>query len=98
MGESNHTTLETELQQAFVAMDIEVERSRGWGQGYGMHDDARAVAPEWLRRWDDEKRWIICFTQGFSGLVLMAGAFGLSKDELLASMEPYVDQLTTGKS
>lgn len=86
--------VEDKLRQAFVSMDAEVSRFRpSWGQGHAMHDAARAVAPEWLRRWDDDKRWIICFTQGYRGLVNMAEAFGLSKDELLTSIRTYADKL-----
>lgn len=93
MSKARHNNpLEDDLLQAFVSMDAEVGRFHStFGQGHAMHDAARAVAPEWLRRWDDDKQWLICFTQGYHGLITMGKAFGLSKDELLASMKPYAD-------
>ena len=91
----HNDTLEAELIQALVSLDAAVVCLRSsLGQVHAMHGAARAVAPEWLRRWDDDKRWLICFTQGYRGLVVFAQAFGLSKDELLASMKPYHEEQT----
>ena len=85
--------IKTALQEVFVAMDKaagEVRRCCGsFGQGHRIHDAARAVAPEWLCKWDDDKRWAICLARGYDNLVIIADAFRLSEEAMLASMEPY---------
>jgi hypothetical protein len=54
-----------------------------------MQADAYNAAPEWLQKWDDKHRWLICFTQGWSGLITLASAFNWSKETLLADLVYY---------
>lgn len=76
---------------AFVEMNKAVGKTRGvgFGRGYDMHAAARRVAPEWLHKWDDDSRWMICFTQGVDGLEVMSQAFGLERDGVYHLLKPY---------
>lgn len=89
-----HDEMEAEMRELFIPMELATDRLRyggigGFGQGYSMHDKAREAAPEWLVKWDDSRRWLICFTQGWSGLVTMAEAFGWPKERLLDDLAVF---------
>lgn len=86
----NHEEMEQHMVGVFRPMESAVAQySWTFGRGPDMHDDARAAAPEWLRKWDDDHRWLICFTQGWRGLVIMAKAFGWTKESLLDDLIHY---------
>lgn len=82
-----------ELTEIFRKMDqsIKPRLLGGFGEGHSMHSDAKSAAPEWLQRWDDDNRWLICFTQGLEGLLVMAEAFGHSREEFLRILMGYRD-------
>ena len=90
MTSKSHEEMESRMKELFRPMDCAVAKI-GWtfGQGPGMHADAREAAPEWLRKWDDNHRWLFCFAHGWSGLVALAEAFGSSKETLLADLMHY---------
>lgn len=85
--------MEAHMVEIFRPMDNAVESCRGslggFDQGYPMHEAARELAPPWLRAWDDKHRWCICFTQGWNGLVILAEAFGWTKEMLLDDLMYY---------
>lgn len=87
------------LKEAFRVMDREVDRIRGkgplagFGKGPRMHEAARQVAPYWLQRWDDDNLWLICFTQGWEGLLIFNKAFKHSKEKLLLTLTHYANHL-----
>lgn len=92
--------IEEELIDIFDAMQRECRPHRrgpfgSFGRGFGMHADARKVAPEWLRKWDDDNRWAICFTMDWPEFVRYASAFGVSKEGLLLRLEAYRTQHAT---
>lgn len=83
---------EQELIIAFKEMDraVNVVKRRGsFGRGYEMHDAAVKVAPEWLKKWDTDNRWIIPFTQGVDGFFIMAKAFEVSREKMLRILTEY---------
>lgn len=87
--------MESHMEEVFRPMNREVNKY-GWtfGQGHGMHADALKVAPTWLQKWDDKHRWSLCFTQGWKGLVILAKAFGWSKETLLDDLIYYKSKST----
>lgn len=88
--ESERSITEAALTEAFRKMDVEAHKVQGFfGQGHSMHSAARKVAPRWLQQWDDDRRWIIQFSQGFDGFICLAKAFGYSKDEVLDLLTAY---------
>lgn len=94
MAEMSREEMEQEMVRVFQPMDAAADEYRrgpldGFGQGYSMQADAYAAAPEWLQAWDDKHRWLICFTQGWEGLVRLAKAFGWSKEKLLDDLIYY---------
>lgn len=91
-----HEEMEEHMKEVFRPMEHALNRYRGgmgtFGQGPSMHADARKAAPEWLQKWDDKHRWLICFTQGWEGLVSMASAFNWEKSMLLADLIYYEEK------
>ena len=78
------TEMESRMEEIFLIIDRAVDPYRGsFGKGHEMQDAARDASPEWLRKWDNSRRWIICLTQGWEGLILMAESFGWDKKTLL---------------
>jgi hypothetical protein len=89
----SHEEMEAHMLEIFRLMDNAVQQYRlvldGFDQGHAMHAAARKVAPKWLQAWDDKHRWLICFAQGWKGLVSMAKEFRWSKEMLLDDLIYY---------
>lgn len=81
--------MEIYMEEIFRPIDDKVRGFSGFNQGHSMQSVARNVAPVWLRKWDDNHRWLICFVQGWSGLIVMAKAFGWTKERLLNDLIYY---------
>jgi hypothetical protein len=91
--------------KAFEPMDEAVYKVRnefharalnGFGHGYKMQNAAVKVAPNWLKRWNEERSWTICFARGYDGLLHMAEAFQFwpeaeTEGRLLAEMKCFYD-------
>jgi len=80
-----------------VAAFVEMERASSdvgrrflmGGGGFDKHEAARSVAPDWLRKWNDDHNWAICFANGYRGLLSMGQAFGYSRECLLQDLLMY---------
>ena len=83
--------------ETFRLMDGAI-RPRNWtfGAGYDMHAEAKSVAPLWLKEWDDQNRWMICFSRTENFFVL-ASAFGKTRQEMLRVFRLYYDQYGVGE-
>lgn len=84
---------EAEVVESFVPME-QASREVGrrflmGGGGFDKHDAARSVAPEWLRKWNDDHNWVICFANGYRDLLSMANAFGYSRERFLSQLLTY---------
>jgi hypothetical protein len=85
--------MELHIKEIFVSLDCAANKERrGFAPGFMMQEAAYKVAPKWLQKWDDDNRWVICLTNGWERLVIMARAFGWSKEKLLNSLISYKNE------
>lgn len=80
------------VEEAFEEMSRAIRpRDSGigtFGAGPSMHAEAKAAAPLWLQKWDDDYRWLLAFSNP-ERFFTYADAFGYSKEKMLSVFEEY---------